>query len=86
MAWLTSLPAKSVTSPSEKVTEPEPSSATAAMALTTASDQRGVGVPRPMVQAGCPGTPAVAAAARIWRRARSVSAEQLSKRVNQSSI
>ena len=67
-------------SASENVTEAEPSSATARIAWLTASAQRGVGVPSPIVHKGRPVSPAAVAAAMIWLRARSVSAEQLSKR------
>ena len=76
----------SVTSTSEMVTDPAPSSFMAAITASAASAQRGDGAPSPCVQAGVPGTPALRAAARMRPRARSLSAAQASKRGPCSSI
>jgi hypothetical protein len=76
-ACVTVLSAKSVTSASEKVIVADPSSATARMPRVTASDQRGVGVPRPTVQIAWPGASPPPGRLPEWcLRARSVSAEQ----------
>ncbi len=78
--------ATSVTSASENVSVPPSSVLSAAMPCWTASAQRGLGTPSPMLQVTLPSTPAAAAADTIWSRAWSVSAEQTSKVATPSSM
>ena len=66
--------------------EPAPSSFIAASPMVTASDQVGVGTPRPMVQRCLPCAPAATAAATIRSREVSFSAEQASNRAPSPSI